>query len=120
MVDILNIDFSHNDDRGELVQLVHGGYEQINILKSNKGVVRGGHYHKETHEAFYVVYGSVIVDSCVDDKQDRQIFREGDFFCIPPYVLHSMEFPENCFMVQMYSTCVDKGNGTMDIFREGE
>lgn len=120
MLNLLKVDFQHIDDRGELVQLVHAGYEQINVLKSKKGVIRGGHYHKKVQEAFYVVYGAVIVKSKINGHEDEWTFKEGDFFCVPPFVVHSMEFPENCLMVQMYSKCVDEGNGKMDIFKEGE
>ena len=28
-------DFEHTDDRGKLVQLVHDGYRQVNVLKTN-------------------------------------------------------------------------------------
>lgn len=116
----MNVDFKHVDERGELIQLVHLGFEQINVLESRKGVVRGGHYHKESVEAFYVVRGSVILTSSYKGVREQECFRTGDFFRVPVGVVHSMEFPENCLMVQMYDKCVDKGNGKMDIYAEGE
>ena len=54
-------DFEFSDTRGALVQLVHEGYEQVNVLTTRAGVTRGGHYHKETAEAFFVVDGRVTV-----------------------------------------------------------
>ena len=55
----LTPDFSHCDDRGILHQLVHEDCEQVNVLITHADVVRGGHYHKESTETFYVVTGSV-------------------------------------------------------------
>jgi len=49
--------FTFNDDRGTLVQLVHEGYKQMNVVTSKKGVFRGGHYHKMNREVFYIISG---------------------------------------------------------------
>ena len=47
-------DFQFEDARGCLTQLIHEGFDQINVLESNKDVVRGGHYHTDRTEAFYL------------------------------------------------------------------
>lgn len=120
MIQVLPIDFKHVDSRGKLIQLVHAGYQQINVLESNAGVFRGGHYHKISTEAFYVVTGCVKVVAKREGHQEIRTFSAGDFFAIEPYVIHSMEFPEHCVMVQMYSVCVEGNNGKMDIYSEVE
>lgn len=120
MIQILNVDFQHTDDRGRLIQLIHQGFEQINVLESKADVFRGGHYHKIATEAFYVITGSVEVVAKRDGKEEHRLFLAGDFFSIEPYVVHSMKFPEDCLMVQMYSVCVQGSNGEMDIYSEGE
>lgn len=120
MIQTLKVDFRHTDERGSLIQLVHEGYQQVNVLESKAGVFRGGHYHKISTEAFYVVTGSVEVEAKRDGQQERKTFRAGDFFSIEPYVVHSMSFPENCMMVQMYSICVQGNNGEMDIYSGDE
>lgn len=109
-------DFSFKDSRGSLVQLVHEGYDQINILKTKAGVSRGGHYHKICRELFYVVSGSVIVSLEKDDTKETKRFIEGDFFEIPPYVIHRMSFDEECVLVALYDKCVELENGEKDIF----
>lgn len=117
-IEILKKDFELADSRGKLVQLVHSGFEQINVLVSNMGVLRGGHYHKEATEAFYVIEGVVDVIVQEDGKDVIQRFREGDFFALKPFVCHSMRFPEYCVMVQMYSKCIELSNGKKDIYLE--
>ena len=109
-------DFEHTDDRGKLVQLVHDGYRQVNVLKTNKGVVRGNHYHKICREAFFIISGSVEVELKKQGQWERVTFRASDFFCIDPYVVHSMFFPEDCIMVQMYNVPVEQQDGQKDIY----
>lgn len=62
MLRVIKTDFEFSDDRGTITQLIHGGYKQINVITSKKGVFRGGHYHKENREAFYVVSGALKLD----------------------------------------------------------
>lgn len=33
----LDVDVRFSDERGTFVQLIHGGYRQVNILESKKG-----------------------------------------------------------------------------------
>ena len=114
------VDFQHKDSRGSLVQLIHAGFQQVNVLHSKAGSNRGAHFHKRAVEAFYVIQG--IVETALWDKATKETvtFRQGDFFEIPPYVLHNMYFPEDCLMVQMYDIPVENEDGTKDIFTEEE
>ena len=114
----LDSDFEHFDDRGNLVQLVHDGFKQINVLETRQGVMRGGHYHKICHEAFYVIRGCVKVSLKQDGINEEVLFSQHDFFAIAPGVIHSMYFPEDCLMVQMYDIPVEIGNGKKDIYPE--
>lgn len=112
----LHVDFEHTDDRGKLTQLIHNGYKQVNVLITNKGVTRGGHYHKICREAFFVISGSVVVELKKQEQFERVTFQPSDFFCIDPYVVHSMFFPEDCIMVQMYDVPVEQQSGEKDIY----
>lgn len=114
----LTPDFSHEDARGKLIQLIHDGYRQVNVLTSTGGTVRGNHYHKKCGEAFYILQGSVEVSLQKDDKMDDVLFATGDFFQIYPLVRHTMRFPEDCLMLQLYTECVESQNGDKDIFYE--
>ena len=113
-------DFSFSDTRGRLTQLVHDGYRQVNVLYTNKGVIRGGHYHKDCGEAFFVISGSVEVTlkEVGGEETETVLFGKDDFFAIRPLVIHSMFFPEDCLMVQMYDNPVESENGMKDIIPE--
>lgn len=120
LFETLNIDFQYTDEKGTLTQLVHEGFNQVNVLESKKGCVRGNHFHKLSREAFYVVKGSVEVTLTRDGLTSIILFRKGDFFLIPTYTLHFMKFPEDCIMVALYDISVEKADGTKDIYEVKE
>lgn len=112
----LKADYEFCDERGKLTQLVHNGYVQINVLESRKGVVRGGHYHKITNEAFFVVSGSVDVTLKRDSEKEVVRFEKDEFFLIKSFVVHSMSFSEDCVLIALYDTPVELVDGTKDIY----
>ena len=114
----LKTDFRFTDERGELVQLTHDGYAQVNILESKKGVLRGAHYHKISREAFYVISGSLLVSLKKGRAWEQVRFQKGDFFLIPPGVIHSLFFSEECTLAALYDIPVEKENGMKDIYVE--
>ena len=116
MYKTLKPDFTFTDERGTLVQLVHSGYTQVNVITTEKGVVRGNHFHKRCREAFYIVSGSVHVILTSEGGKQEQLFQSGDFFEIPPMVLHEMIYPEFCVMVALYDQPVESENGEKDIY----
>ncbi len=116
--ELLPVDFEFVDDRGKLVQLIHDGYKQVNVLTTKQGVTRGDHYHKVCHEAFFVLSGSVAVTLRRGEQTEQVTFHVSDFFQIDPYVVHSMFFPEDCVMVQLYDVPVEGTDGRKDIYTD--
>lgn len=112
MLKQISCDFTFEDERGQLVQLVHEGWRQVNVITTRKGVVRGNHYHKQNAEAFYIISGACRVT--VGGETVR--FGPGDFFRIDPYDMHSFDYLEDTVMVSMYSEGVELPNGTRDIY----
>ena len=114
-----DVDFSHVDERGSLFQLVHAGYEQVNVLFTRANVRRGGHYHKRAIECFFVVSGMVEVTAWLDKRKECIIFHQNEFFQINPPAAHSMFFPVDCVLVAMYDHAVENPDGTKDIIPAG-
>ncbi len=114
MLKIIKKDFEFVDERGAIVQLIHDGYKQINAITSKKGVLRGGHYHKENAEAFYIISGALKLT--VNGRE--YAFKGGDFFGIEPYDMHSFLFEEDTVLVSMYDKGVELADGSKDIFTE--
>lgn len=116
MYQILVPDFKFTDERGTLVQLVHNGYTQINVVTTKQGVIRGNHFHRRCREAFYVISGSVKVTLTANNVRQVTLFQSGDFFVIPPMILHEMFYPEYCVMVALYDQPIEDLDGEKDIF----
>lgn len=120
LIKTIEPDFKFTDQRGSLTQLVHTGYKQINVLYSKSGVVRGGHFHKMSTEAFYVVSGSVELTAYNTTDKEKYLFSQGAFFKINPYTVHSMYFPMDCILIAMYDQRIELADGTKDIYPEEE
>lgn len=120
LAEILKPDFTFSNEHGSLTQLVHEGWRQVNVLESEKGSSRGGHYHKENKEAFYVIKGRLQLQ--LDHQAERETieFQTGDMFCVRPYVMHTFVFLEDTCMVAVYDQGVEHADGTKDIYSEWE
>lgn len=118
MLELLTPDFEFSDARGELKQLVHEGYNQINVVRSKAGTVRGGHCHKLNREAFYIIEGSLELVLRKDGLEEKYKFKAGDFFAIDPLVFHDFHFISDTVLVGMYTNGVELENGEKDIIPE--
>ena len=118
LIERIDVDFEHKDERGKLTQLVRRGYSQVNVITSKGGVFRGGHYHKYNTEAYYIIKGKCKVIARHGDEEECKIFTEGDFFRIGPYVSHEFDYLEDSILVTMYSLGVEMDDGVMDSYVE--
>ncbi len=117
LVELMKPDFCLDNEKGSLVQLVHDGWKQINVIWSPKDSIRGNHYHKYNEEAFYLINGKIKLILSNNKEEEIVIFQAGDMFKIPPFVNHIFEYLEDTTLVSMYSNGVELGNNEMDIFQ---
>jgi quercetin dioxygenase-like cupin family protein len=116
LVEIISPDFIFEDDRGLLAQITHESFGQINAVYTRKGSIRGNsHYHKTTKEAFFIISGKVEVSLSKDDRSEKHIFKTGDMFIIHENVRHTFNYKEDTYLVVLYTSCVEKEDGTKDI-----
>ena len=118
LIEILKPDFVFEDERGKLIQLVHGGYSQFNIVLSKSGMLRGKHYHKENNEVFFVIDGSFEFIASRENEIENYVFRKGDMFLVRPYVIHSFKYLEDSLVAAMYDKGVEHEDSTKDIYTE--
>ncbi len=116
LIEYMKTDFQFQNENGLLVQLVHDGWKQVNVITSKAGKARGGHYHKYNEECFYVVNGRFELTVWKDDVKERYTMKEGDMFKISPYVYHTFEYTEETLLVSMYSRGVELDEQTKDIW----
>lgn len=118
LIRILQPDFRFEDERGCLAQLVHEGYRQINVVTTKGGVFRGGHYHKDNAETFYVAYGRFRFTAEKDGVREEREFTSGDMFQVGPYVKHGFDYLEDSLVVALYDKGVEHADGTLDSYTE--
>ena len=117
LYELMKPDFEFEDERGALVQLVHEGYRQINVVSSKQGVVRGGHFHRHNREAFYVVSGSFELRLRLGEQRESRVFRAGEMFALPPGVIHEFAYLEDTLLIGLYDRGVEEADGK-DIIAE--
>ncbi len=105
MIEFCKPYFSHKDDRGEISGIIQKGeWMEVNIIRSKKNTVRGGHYHKHTHELFIILSGEIEV--MLQDKFEScrvlsGTVKKGDVFIINPYVWHTFNIKKNSTWINM-------------------
>ena len=118
LIEFLKTDFEFDNENGKLVQIVHHDWNQVNIIYSKAGGVRGGHYHKYNEEAFYIYSGTFKLIVWKDEEKEEYEMKAGDFFKVNPFVFHTFEYHEDTVLVSLYSSGVELDNGEKDIWTE--
>lgn len=93
------------DERGKILGITQDIWQEINFIQSKKGAVRGNHYHKKTHEGFYVISGKIkITVTNINSKKNLDFeAKSGDIFVIEPYELHTFLALEDSSWINMLS-----------------
>jgi dTDP-4-dehydrorhamnose 3,5-epimerase-like enzyme len=102
IISFLKPEFIHQDSRGSLRQLFSSGWQQINVINSFAGTIRGGHHHRNNREAFFVASGKFNLRLKADNQILEFLMKEEDFFVIEKNVSHSFEFLEDTLLVAFY------------------
>lgn len=116
LIEFIKPDFCFTDERGALTQLCREGWKQINVTSSKAGVFRGGHFHKNNNEAFYIISGEIEIHLSKDEKEETVTVRSGDFFILKPFAVHAFTFKKDTLMVALYDKGVEEANGQKDIY----
>lgn len=94
----------HEDDRGVIADIFYNdNLHHVSIIKSNKGAIRGNHYHKETTQYMLITKGSLEywykpLDG--NEKPNFVLLKQGDFVETPPNEIHALKIvEENEFLV---------------------
>jgi dTDP-4-dehydrorhamnose 3,5-epimerase-like enzyme len=116
LIEFIIPDFEFKDDRGTLTQLFREGWSQVNYITSDKGAIRGGHYHENNIELFYIISGKIklTLRELTSDFPEEYFLNEGDMFKIYSNISHSFEFLTSCQLISAYDVGVETDLG-MDI-----
>jgi quercetin dioxygenase-like cupin family protein len=82
------------DTRGEFFGIVNNGlWEELNYIETEAGQTRGGHYHKETQELFFILEGTIEIQLTSLDGLTKHVFtvQKGQIFIVEPLEIHSFK-----------------------------
>ncbi len=84
---ILSSESIQKDSRREIHQLLTADIKQINFYEATRGSILGDHYHKITHEYFYITKGTFMA------KIGSNSFpvNPGSLFRVDPGEKHTLE-----------------------------
>lgn len=67
-------------------------------------------------EAFYIIKGEIEIQLTKDGREETVTVKEGDFFVLKPYAVHSFKFKQDTLMVALYDKGVEEAGGQKDIY----
>jgi len=102
------------DNRGAFYGLVNtGNWKETNVIKTNKGEIRGNHYHKETDEVIFMLSGKakvLLIDVKNPTDTTEIILDEMEGIIIQPYTLHKFEYLEKSIHIAFLNKAFDPKN----------
>ena len=95
----------HEDERGLICGITQDQWHEVNYVETCAGGIRGGHYHKETRELFYILEG--VVDVTIINTQPcaetAVTALAGSILVIEPYEYHTFSVPVATRWINMLS-----------------
>jgi dTDP-4-dehydrorhamnose 3,5-epimerase-like enzyme len=98
------------DSRGMFLGIVNSGqWEEVNYIETKAGQVRGGHYHKETRELFFIIEGEIdiTIQDLRGNHRDHITAKKGSLFIIDPYEVHTFTCKTACKWLNILSKRID-------------
>lgn len=80
------------DDRGTITDiLTKNPFDSVTVIRSNKGVVRGNHYHKDTAQWIYVQSGQLrSLTKMGEEAVVSRVLNPGDLLLTEPLEKHAI------------------------------
>ena len=105
--------YSQNtDSRGGFFGITRDPWCEVNFIETVAGAVRGGHYHKETREMFFIIAGEIDIELLHIHTDIKNSFtaKKGDMFIIDPFELHTFKCRTASQWINMLSKPLDAVN----------
>ena len=87
----VEINIAHADARGTILDLVVEQIDAITEITFAEGAIRGNHFHKETTQWTYVVYGEIEAFTILNGLVLSGTFKSGELFVSKPQEPHEMK-----------------------------
>lgn len=109
-----------HDERGEILNLIDAPCTSAAVITSNKGAVRGNHYHKTDYHYCWLQYGRMVYyHRPIGDRRPprRWLITAGQLFYTPPRYEHAMHFLEDSVMLAFARNNREMANYEADTVR---
>ena len=108
------------DDRGIIQPIAKDIFNDVALIKSNKGSIRANHYHKTDSHFSYVVSGKIKylsreVGSNIPPVMEYM--NPGDLFYTPSLLEHLMYFEEDTVFINISNNKRDHLDYEQDLIR---
>ncbi len=99
----------HEDARGRFVGLTNRTWAEVNFIETAAGQMRGGHYHQQTRELFFIIAGQIHIELLNVQTGVRTEFdaAPGDLFVVEPFELHTFYTRTAAQWINMLSAPMD-------------
>jgi len=89
------------DGRGEIRDLLRDAeLDSVTLIRTNRGGIRGNHYHRATSQWTYVISGRVRwVTQMPGEEAQEDVAGPGSFVLSPPEERHAMIAEEDTAMI---------------------
>lgn len=89
---IVNKKASFEDARGQITDILENEIiENVTIISSKRGAIRGNHYHKKTVQYGFVLKGSLkLLTQMPGKKIETVLIGPGDLVFTPPMERHAL------------------------------
>lgn len=96
----------YSDTRGVITDLVNERVENVGLITTGAGDIRGNHYHIKSIQYSYILSGKFeVLVANIDDlkKIEKIILNSGEIIIIQPKIVHSFRAIEDSVMIDMTS-----------------
>lgn len=100
------------DGRGVFLGILNSGrWEEMNYIETRAGQVRGGHFHKETREIFFIIDGEIDIETWdvrgTGPAKSRRVSK-GAIVIVDPYEVHTFSCRTDCRWINVLSRRMDE------------
>ena len=119
-VTVKKIEPVHIDKRGSIMDILNEKLKHVGIINTEKGVIRGNHYHKISKQYTYLLSGKfeILLAKADSPAEVKKIILEaGGLITIPPLIIHRFEALEKSVFIEMDSESREGSGFEDDVIR---
>lgn len=103
-VTVRKIEPVYIDERGSITDLLNKELCHVGVIVTEKGSIRGNHYHNLSRQYTYILSGKFEVLLAKEYKPsdvEKIILEAGELIMIPPRIIHRFKALEKTVMIEM-------------------